>query len=265
MKKILIRSCLVLIVALTMMISVGCSNDDSNTIMLESGQDYCIKSDVNKISIKGDANGNCLYDICITIAERENDLTIILDNVNFVAKDNRVALLCKNTSYKLTVKFKGQCTVKGGDGSDGNPGASGVLSSAFNWCGSDGKPGQPAVKCGQVVFETVDNKSWLVLKGGSGGNGGDAGNSDLVSALHLVTCKPNGGNGGDGAPALICTRKSIIENDNLSLESGSGGWGGSLGYCRVQVNIVNIFWNDYGKMYGADGKWGESPQAVVYS
>lgn len=260
--KILGRLCICVLIAVVVFSLTACG-DGEKRIKLESGHGYRIENNEDKVIISGGSEDDMLYNVCITIAERENDLTIVLDNVNFRAKDNNVGILCLNKTYTLTVEFKGQCSIRGGYGSDGYSGASGILSSALNWCGSDGKPGQPAVKCGQVVFKAANADSKLYLTGGSGGCGGDAGNSDLVSPLHLVTCKPNGGNGGDGAPALMCSQKSLIENDNLVLKGGFGGRGGQLGYCRVTVNIVNIFWNDYGKMYGERGENGKSAAAII--
>lgn len=241
------------VVSLMAAILIGCNGYEVQHIQLESFSSYIVEDDIDEVVVKGNPDGELLYGICITIAERENDLILTLDNANFKAKQNSTAILCKNTSFKLTVRFKGQSTVIGGTGFDGADGTSGLTAAPWNWFGRNGTSGQCAISCGKVVFEKIDQDATLMLKGGDGGDGGDAGCSDIPLNINLVFDKPSGGNGGDGAPALKCNRASS-EYANITHVAGCGGIGGKAGHCRL--------WFAFLPTYGQDGSSGKMPGDV---
>lgn len=264
MKIKFVRKLCILFAAILIILPLnGCGNNKDQRIHLEDGKDYRIEDDINKVTITGGLSDQSICDACITIAERENDLTIVLDNVNFKAKDNRPAIYCENRSYTLTVRFMGQSIIIGGSGSKGSQGTSGVLSCPLNWNGGDGLPGQCALRCGDVIFEAENPESRLTLKGGRGGDGGDAGSCDFPNELYIAIDKPNGGAGGPGAAALSC-RRYTLKSDNVNFEPGYGGWGGNAGYSHLDW-FFSLFDENGGKMYGRDGKRGQDAKAVIGS
>ena len=253
--------CLIMVGLLCTMTFVGCNSHKVQRIQLVSGNTYVIEKDVDEVVITGDPDNKTLWGVCIQIASRKKDLVLTLDNVKFQAKAEQPAISCSDTSFSLTVRFKGACTVRGGDGCDGADGTSGALAFPTNWWGKGGHDGQYALACGKVIFERMEAESCLLLYGGGGGDGGDAGNSDRAMALALITDKPNGGKGGNGASALLC-RECTYEKDDVKFVAGSGGRGGKSGYCKVLGGLLGLF--GLGKMYGHDGATGTTPKAIAY-
>ncbi|MDE6200536.1 MAG: hypothetical protein K2M47_01465 [Clostridiales bacterium] len=252
---------LALAIVLGALMLSACNSYNVQHIKLVSNSSYLVEDDIDEVVVTGNPNGELLYSVCITIAEREKDLILTLDNANFMAKQNSAAILCENTSFTLTVRFKGQSVVIGGSGSNGAGGTTGALAFPTNWYGKNGAPGQCALRCGEVVFECVDPEAHLTLQGGRGGDGGDAGSTDIPLALYVITDSPNGGNGGDGSPALICG-KCTSDNESVNFVAGSGGKGGKGGYCRISIGLINLVFDEFGKLHGKNGTAGQKPQAV---
>lgn len=261
LKNILIKQIgLVMAITLGALMLCACNGYEVQRIQLASDSSYIVEDDVDEFVVTGNPNGELMYGVCIIIAEREKDLILTLDNANFKAKQNSTAILCKNTSFKLTVRFKGQSTVIGGTGLYGDDGISGALASPLNWGGKNGSAGRCALVCGDVDFVSIEPEAHLTLQGGRGGDGGDAGSTDAWMPLYLIIDKPNGGDGGTGSWSISCGKRSY-EEESVEFISGKGGRGGKGGYCRATVGLISLIDKEFGKMYGKDGRLGEGPSS----
>ena len=244
----------------------GIYENDGNTVLcadwqkimiieLESGRDYTVDNTVEKVYVIGNCDGTnvSVTDVCIKISMRDKDLTVCLINAGFRAKNDRVAIDCENSSYKLTVLLTGTSVIEGGNGSNGADGKSGSSMTESNRNGQNGKNGCPALNCGRIIFENAREDSSLLLKGGDGGSGGNGGIDRNRSRMWL-NYVPDGGNGGNSGSAIRCVSYSV-NGASVTLEKGNAGTAGKAG-------SRGDWW--CGACYGHAGTAGKQTDMVEY-
>lgn len=227
----------------------------TQTINLESNNEYSIDSTVEKVYVIGNYTGanEIMTQININVLRRDNNLTLNLINVGFKAKENKTAIDCANSSYTLTVIISGKVYIEGGDGSCGLDGVSGSKMNASNCHGANGLDGKNALNVGTVVFESDGSSAELTLKGGSGGAGGNGG-VDTDRSRMWLNYTPNGGNGGASNSALNCVAYSVngVAVNFVKGSVGAAGKAGSRGtwWCSA--------------CYGNDGLKGNQVDSITY-
>ncbi len=225
-------------------------------IDLESGKEYTVDSSVERVYVTGSYTGGedeVLTDICIVISNRDDDLTLCLQNAGFRGKNDRNAIDCQNSSYILTVLLTGENYVEGGAGSRGADGVGGGSMTESNRNGKRGQDGATALEAGIVRFKAAENNCSLTLRSGHGGDGGNGGISKDRSRAWL-NYLPDGGNGGDSGYAISCLKYSE-DGVKVSFEQNEAGKGGTRG-------SRGDWWK--AACYGSNGKDGKQNDAINY-
>lgn len=182
-----------------------------------SSQTIHIPSTVYRLTING-MSGQMYANISITIAERTENLEIIMNNVwidNSVNDDNTPIINYQGSSSFLTIiesngdsnRFKGQNGRNGANGSSGNDGGSGSM-------------GYVAMNLKDIL---IRGDATLFISGGSGGDGGDGGAGTIFGSAG------DGGRGGDGRVPITANRIYYSNEELIQLSFGAPGNGGDGG------------------------------------
>ena len=207
-----------------------------------------IHSGVNILTLIGSANTTC-YNLNIVIEDRSNPLLVYMQDFNYYASNEMVALDCSDADY-VCVYCIGTSSITGGAGEKGNDAKNRVYNSITKTSinggnGTDGTDGAVAINAKNIFIYTVEDAT-LTITGGHGGDGGDGyygangnlGRDGNNNGKFADACGEDGtrggdggrgGNAGDGAYAILATGTLELKGSvysTVKLYAGYGGDGG---------------------------------------
>ena len=206
-------------------IAINALSDKSRAIIDISGGGYkarklSIASSITSLKIIG-SKENTYKDFSISLAQRDSNFSLTLDNFSFTSMRDVVAVdgTAMTPESTLSIEFIGTTMITGGDGSDGKEN------------GTDGSTGKAAIDvAGNLIIKSTEDS--IVFKGGNGGKGKDGQSYSRVNNPNGYAADgrdgQKGGNGGNGAPSIVARELTLLCND-VSFISGSGGRAGDGG------------------------------------